>query len=101
MFMAQAVLVGYLSQYFCEKNSLEEELTTLQNSNKSDLANSVEDEIKLVTRNAFLYAAGIALLGIAQALIHAWALFLSSILGMKIRVLLTAAIYDKVVVLDV
>ncbi|XP_065882476.1 ATP-binding cassette subfamily C member 4-like [Dysidea avara] len=95
MFMAQAVLVGYLSQYFCEKNSLEEELTTLQNSNKSDLANSVEDEIKLVTRNAFLYAAGIALLGIAQALIHAWALFLSSILGMKIRVLLTAAIYDK------
>jgi len=31
MFTAQAVLVGNLLQYFCERNSLEEELSALRN----------------------------------------------------------------------
>lgn len=95
MFVTQAVLVGNLSQYFCEKNSLEEELTALRNVSDTKLVNSKEEEIKVLTRNAYLYAAGMAIIAFALAMDHAWTFYLSGTLGMKHRILFTAAIYEK------
>jgi len=95
MFTAQAVLVGNLSQYFCEKNSLEEELSALRNGSNVELINSKEEEIQSLTRNAYLYASGMSIIAFALALDHAWTFYLSAQVGMKHRILLTAAIYEK------
>ena len=97
MFVVQAVLVGNLSQYFCEKNTLEKELSLLRNdSNYTELMNEKEEEIQTITRNAYLYAAGIAMVVFIILLNHAWCFFVSDSLGMKHRVLFIAAIYEKV-----
>ena len=96
VFLTQAVLVGYLSQYFCEKNGLEEELSLLRRTNDTNSVDRVEEEIRVATRNAYLYAAGMSLLGFVVAVNHAWTIFLASITGMKNRILLTAVIYNKV-----
>jgi len=89
--------VGYLSQYFCEKNSLEEELSLLRRNNDTNLIDVVEEDINVATRNAYLYATGITLTAFTLSMIHAWVFFLGSSTGMKSRILLTAAIYDKVI----
>ena len=96
VFLTQAVLVGYLSQYFCEKNSLEEELSLLRRTNDTNSVDRVEEEIRVATRNAYLYATGMSLLGFSLTMIHAWSLYLACLTGMKNRILLTAVIYDKV-----
>ncbi|XP_065902754.1 ATP-binding cassette sub-family C member 4-like isoform X2 [Dysidea avara] len=96
IFLVQSLLVGYLSQYFCEKNSLEEELSIAQKTNDSTLVNALEEEIELATRNAYLFAAGITVFGFVIAVTHAWIFYLSGTAGMKFRVLLTAAIYEKI-----
>ena len=98
MFIALAVLVGYLSQYFCEKNSLEEELSLLRRTNDTNSVDRVEEEIRVATRNAYLYAAGMSLLGFVIAVIHALAFYIAALIGMECRILFTAAIYDKVFV---
>ena len=94
---AQALLVGYLSQYFCDRNSLEEELTALRSSNNSELINSKQEEIDLATRDAYLYAAGMLSAALSVALLHAWSFYLSHKIGMECRIILTGAIYTKVV----
>jgi len=93
------VLVGYLSQYFCEKNSLEEELSLLRRTNGTNNIDLVEDNIKVATRNAYLYATGITSISFTLSIIHAWGFFLGGETGMKSRILLTAAIYEKVAML--
>ena len=90
------MLVGYLSQYFCEKNNLDEELEILTNSGKSELVLSKQNEIDAATRNAYLYAAGMLLASLTVALLHAWNFYLSHKIGMMCRVILTGAIYTKV-----
>ncbi|XP_065882473.1 ATP-binding cassette sub-family C member 4-like isoform X2 [Dysidea avara] len=95
VFLTQAVLVGYLSQYFCEKNSLEEELSLLRRTNDTNSVDRVEEEIRVATRNAYLYTTGMSLLGFSLTMIHAWSLYLACLTGMKNRILLTAVIYDK------
>ena len=90
--------MGNLSQYFCEKNSLEEELSVAREANDSSLMNSVEEEINVATRDAYLYAAGITAIGFVVAVLHSWVFYLSGTTGMKYRVLLTAAIYEKVII---
>ena len=87
--------MGNLSQYFCEKNSLEKELSALRNSSNTELINSKEQEIQISTRNAYLYAAGIAAIAFFVAGNIAWLAFLSEKLGMKHRILFIAAIYEK------
>ena len=89
--------MGNLSQYFCEKNSLEKELSALRNDNNTDseLINSKEEEIQISTKNAYLYAVGMVIVAFILALNHAWGFFFSGILGMKNRILLIAAIYEK------
>ena len=88
--------MGNLSQYFCEKNSLEKELSTLKSDNNTEMINSIEEEIQVITRNAYLYAAGIAAIAFIIFMNHAWLFFFSDILGMKVRILFIAAIYEKV-----
>ena len=88
--------MGYLSQYFCEKNTLEKELVALKGRNNTLLINSKEDEIQIITRYAYLYAAGIAIIGFLTAGIIAWLNFLAETLGMKHRIIFIAAIYEKV-----
>ena len=88
--------MGHLSQYFCEKNSLEEELSLLRRTNDTNLVDLVEEDINVATRNAYLYAAGITLTSLTLSIIHAWVFFLGGSTGMKSRILLTAAIYEKV-----
>ena len=87
--------MGNLSQYFCEKNTLEQELSSLRNSNNTEEINSKEEEIQIVTRNAYLYGAGITIIAFIIVVNHAWGFFLAEKLGMKHRILFTAAIYDK------
>ena len=91
--------MGNLSQYFCEKNSLEEELSIAQEANNSTLVNSLEDEIEMATRNAYLYAAGVTAITFVIAVLHAWVFYLASATGMRNRILLTAVIYEKVTIL--
>ena len=96
MFVAQAILAGNLSQYFCEKNSLEEELSVLRNiGNDTELISSKMEEIQGLTRNAYLYATGMSVIAVGLAINHAWTFYLSGTLGMKNRILFTAAIYEK------
>ena len=95
MFVTQAILVGNLSQYFCGKSSLEEELSELRNSNDSELIKSKEEKIQILTRNAYLYATAMAIIGFGLACTHAWTFYISGKMGMKHRILLTAAIYEK------
>ena len=89
--------MGNLSQYFCEKNSLEKELSAMRNSNNTEMINfKDEEELQIITRNAYLYAAGIVTIAFVVLLNHAWCFFISEILGMKCRILFIAAIYEKV-----
>ena len=88
--------MGNLSQYFCEKNSLEQELTALKSDNNTEMIISKEEEIQVITRNAYLYAAGITTIVFIIVLSHSWLFFLSETLGMKFRILFIAAIYEKV-----
>ena len=87
--------MGNLSQYFCEKNSLEQELSALRNSNNTEEINSKEEEIQIVTRNAYLYGTGITIIAFIIVVDHSRASFSSEKLGMKHRILFTAAIYEK------
>ena len=96
MFIVQAILVGNLSQYFCEKNSLEKQLSALRNSNNTEKINSMEEEMQTITRNAYLYGTGITIIAFIIVLNHAWAFFFANTLGMKHRILFIAAIYEKV-----
>ena len=88
--------MGNISQYFCEKNSLEKELSTLRNSNNTERINSKEEEIQISTRNAYLHAAGIVIIAFIITINIAWTFVLSETLGMKHRILFIAAIYEKV-----
>ena len=88
--------MGNLSQYFCEKNSLEQELSALKSDNNTEMINSKEEEIQVITRNAYLYAAGITTIVFIIILDHNWLFFFYEMLGMKVRILFIAAIYEKV-----
>ena len=90
--------MGNLSQYFCEKNTLDKELTALRSdhNNNTGLIKSKEEEIRIITRNAYLYAAGMAIIAFIITINIAWTFLLSETLGMKHRILFIAAIYEKV-----
>jgi len=94
--IAQAVLVGYLSQYFCDKNSLEEELTLLRSINNSELVDQIEEEISIATRDAYLYAAGITLLSCFGAFAFTWTFYTGEKFGTMHRIALVSTIYSKV-----
>ena len=87
--------MGNLSQYFCEKNSLEQELSALRNSNNTEEIDLKEEEIQIITRNAYLYGAGITIIAFIIVVDHSWGSFSAEKLGMKHRILFTAAIYEK------
>ena len=91
--------MGNLSQYFCEKNNLDKELSALRNdhnNNNTGLIKSKEEELQIITRNAYLYAAGMAIIAFIITISIAWTFLLSETLGMKHRILFIAAIYEKV-----
>jgi len=88
--------VGYLSQYFCEKNSLEEELSILKNDNNSELIGLKEEEIKMATRNAYFYALGMIVASFSTAVHHTWVFYNSNKIGMMHRIVMTGAIFQKV-----
>ena len=90
------MLLGYLSQYFCEKNSLEEELTALRVLNNSALVNLKEEEIQMTSRNAYLYAIGVILLTSASVFSFTWTFYYAHLLGMMHRIVMIGAIYSKV-----
>ena len=94
--ISKSILVGYLSQYFCEKNSLEEELSLLRASNSSELINQKEEDIQTATRNAYLYAAGITVFTFTQVLIGVWVFYIGQVNGMMCRIVMTITIYSKV-----
>ncbi|XP_065914062.1 ATP-binding cassette sub-family C member 4-like isoform X2 [Dysidea avara] len=95
-FIAQAILVGYLSQYFCDKNSLEEELTFSRTANNSELADKIEEDIRIATRDAYLYAAGITLISCLGVSTFTWTFYIGDKLGMIHRIALVSTIYSKV-----
>lgn len=100
LLLGQGILVGYLSEYFCTKQILEEELSELRDipSNNSDnLITSKQEEIDNATRDAYLYATGMVLVVIGVLFIHAWAFYYAQNTGMQMRIVTTGAIYHKVV----
>ena len=95
--------MGYLSQYFCEKNGLEEELSALRNGNNSvrndnnsELVALKEEEIKTATRDAYLYALGMIVASCTVALLHTWVFYNLHKIGMIHRIVLTGVIFQKV-----
>ena len=94
--IGQALLVGYLSQYFCEKSSLEEELSVLRNSNNTELVTLKQEEIEVATRDAYLYALGMIVASYSIAVNHTWVFYSLDRIGMIHRIVLTGVIYQKV-----
>ena len=93
--IGQSFLVGYLSEYFCTKQILEEELSELRSNNLSDIA-SKQEEIDIATRDAYLYATGIIIVVITVTFVHVWAFYFAQNSGMQMRIITTGAIYHKV-----
>ena len=89
--------MGYLSQYFCTKRTLEDELTLLRNFNSTnDSITSKQEEIDDATRDAYLYAAGLTVLMVLVGVTHAWGFYFAQNMGMQMRIVTTGAIYNKV-----
>ena len=89
--------MGYLSEYFCMKRTLEDELTLLRNmNNTNDSITSKQEEIDDATRDAYLYAVGVILMVISVSIIHARGFYLALNAGMQARIITTGAIYNKV-----
>ena len=95
--IGQSILLGNLSQYFCEKNSLEEELSALRRLNNSELVNSKEEEIQKATRDAYL---GLTLLTLCSVFSYTWTFYYAHVLGMMHRIVMIGAIYSKVTVCE-
>ncbi|XP_065919842.1 ATP-binding cassette sub-family C member 4-like isoform X2 [Dysidea avara] len=99
--IGQSILVGYLSEYFCMKRTLEDELTLLRNmSSTNDSIKSKQEEIDDATRDAYLYAVGMIVLMVLIGITHAWAFYLAQNMGMQMRIIATGAIYNKVLKLS-
>ncbi|XP_065919562.1 ATP-binding cassette sub-family C member 4-like isoform X2 [Dysidea avara] len=99
--LSQGILVGYLSEYFCMKRTLEDELTLLRNmNNTNDSITSKQEEIDDATRDAYLYAVGVILMVISVSIIHARGFYLALNAGMQARIITTGAIYNKVLKLS-
>ncbi|XP_065916533.1 ATP-binding cassette sub-family C member 4-like isoform X2 [Dysidea avara] len=94
--MAIPVLLGYLSQFFCEKKALEE-LSLVRNDNDSEVFASEETTI---SRNAYLYATGLMLVMLCFAVQYTWVYYWSDKIGMTSRIIMTGAIYRKVLCLS-
>ena len=92
--MAIPVLLGYLSQFFCEKRALEE-LSILKNDNDSEILAS---EGTAINRNAYLYATGLMLVMLCIAVQYTWVYYWSDKIGMMSRIIMTGAIYRKVII---
>ena len=90
-----SVLVGYLSQYFCMKRTLEDELTLLRNVSSGSIP-SKQEEIDDATKDAYLYAIGVILVVVTVAFINAWLYYLAQNIGMQARIIAVGAIYNKV-----
>ena len=89
--------MGYLSEYFCSKQILEEELAKLRSSNDSDdLITSKQKEIDDATTNAYLYAVGMIVVTICMMLLLVWQLYFGQNIGMQVRIITMVAIYHKV-----
>ena len=94
--------MGYLSEYFCTKRTLEDELTLLRNMSSTDSSiMSKQEEIDDATRDAYLYAAGMVIVMVCVGMTHAWGYHLAQIMGMKMRIITTGAIFNKVLELIV
>jgi len=91
--------VGYLSEYFCSKNILEEELSILRSGQLNDSDERIaskQEEIDDATRDAYLYAIGMIAIVLSVTFAHAWAFYLAQNTGMQMRIITMGAIYHKV-----
>ena len=91
--------MGYLSEYFCSKNILEEELSILRSGQLNDSDERIaskQEEIDDATRDAYLYAIGMIAIVLSVTFAHAWAFYLAQNTGMQMRIITMGAIYHKV-----
>lgn len=65
-------------------------------SNDSEIVDQIEEEIRMATRDAYLYAGGTALISCFTAFTFTWAFYIGDKLGIMHRVSLISAIYSKV-----
>ena len=93
--------MGYLSDYFCSKQLLDEELAELRSSNDSDdLIMSKQKEIDDATRNAYLYGVGMIVATVCGIFLHVWSFYFGQNIGMQVRIITVGAIYHKVMQLQ-
>ena len=93
-----SILVGFLSDYFCIKKILEEDLEELKsNDTVSDsLITSKQREIDDATRDAYLYALGMIVVTVSGIFFHVWSFYWGQNIGMQVRIIMVGAIYNKV-----
>ena len=93
-----SILVGYLSDYFCSKKILEEDLDELRsNGSVSDsLITAKQKEIDDATRDAYLYALGMIVVTVSGIFFHVWSFYWGQNIGMQVRIIMVGAIYHKV-----
>ena len=75
---------------------MEEELSALRALNNSQLVNTKEEETQMATREAYLYAVGVAMLTLCSVFSFTWTFYYAHVIGMMHRIVLIAAIYSKV-----
>ena len=89
--------MGFLSEYFCSKKMLENELTELRRANYSDnLISSKQKEIDDATRDAYLYATGVIAVVMCRVFLNIWSFYFGQTIGMQVRIITMGAIYHKV-----
>ena len=87
--IAQSILVGELSEYF----SMEESIHEIRSQNMSS---DYQFEEGSVVRDAYLFAAGLSLLGLLLVISLGHMAYAGYKLSLLSRVLLTSTIYQKV-----
>ena len=70
----------------------------MEDSNSTELVALKEEEIKMATRDAYLYALGMIVASYYMAVHHTWVFYISHKLGMMYRIVMTGAIFQKVCV---
>lgn len=73
LMVCQSVVLGYLTEYF-----------------------AIQDPTAEETRDAYLFAMAIALIGFCNSFLHAHTFLIGQKLGMMARIVATGAIYQKV-----
>ena len=85
------MVTGYLAEFFCNKQVLEEDLNYLLSQNETLGVQAKQQEVDESVRNGYLYASALVPLSFAFALSRAHTFFLTNKMGMMYRIITTGS----------